>query len=152
MGALSAGVSRGWRHWASHSCALPWQASRPRWQLLWGQDTKRLSHSFSVLCSASQGMGRDDPVVPVYPLESLLSICLAAALNHIRSAWSKAQEPGSAPLLSIWRAAAIFSNRHMGIAAYVWEGAAGMPKCVCIHLTLDGNSQTVLSLEGLVQK
>lgn len=27
-----------------------------------------------------------------------------------------------------------------------------MLKCVCMHLTLDGNSQIVLSLEGLVQK
>lgn len=68
-------------------------------------------------CSASRGMGRDDPVVPAYPLESFLSILLAAPLYHIRSVWSEAQEPGSGTLPSIWRAAAIFSNRHMGIAA-----------------------------------
>lgn len=56
---------------------------------------------FACCCSVSHGMGRDDPVVPVYPLQSFLSIRLAAALYHIRRLWSKAQEPGSGTLLSI---------------------------------------------------
>lgn len=43
-------------------------------------------------CSVSHGVGRDDPVDPVYPLESSPSARLAAVLYHIRSVWSKAQE------------------------------------------------------------
>ena len=52
-------------------------------------------------CSVSHGVERDDPADPVYPLQSFLGTRLAAVLYHIRSVWSKAQEPGPGTLLSI---------------------------------------------------
>lgn len=119
MGILSAGVN--WRL-ASLAIAQPCPFVRSQSASLTADLEPRHQKVKSQLlcaccCSVSHGMGRHDPVVPVYPLESFLSIRLAAALYHIRSVWSTAQEPGSGTLLSIWRAAAIFSNRRMGIAA-----------------------------------
>lgn len=103
MGVLSAGVDG---RLASLAAAqpCPWVRRQPP-SLTADLEPRHQKVNSQLLCacccSVSRGTGRDDPAVPVYPLERFLSIRLAAVLYHIRSVWSKAQEPGSGTLLSI---------------------------------------------------